>query len=505
MSLSIDIRPERDFNGDSNLRSKWNCSYLPTIFQMQRSDYPISSITGNTIPDQLVITVPDIYVIPIVIGDIIYINARYYTGNVTVENLTGGSGSDYIITVSGLIFIGNSLGGYLNFSSRRNYYATVGVMLYNRTTGIYEQAGSLRLAPDNAGLIIADVSGLLNKYIIHQNDLLTVRQDLNVNAGSNYYITTQEHWIGSDELPYSDSSNIYYFTPSVKQLGAAYGNNLADYVPFSVDTVGQVKAKWLTDFERPSWFVGRDVDFSVIISESLAGNLITLEQEYQNAAETAIGAIDADLDTSLGAGVYRVAPIGAVAGDDPLVAGTKFIDLWLEVGGISQQRYVQEDYVDDDYAEAVPPVVTPITPYRVTERQKVKVKSPCEGSLFRWKNSLGGWDRWVFSPKYYSGVEATPQGSRNIYNRDVEDAYSTGELIQKASRKPIKVYTRIEQDDVTGFISLFDSPVVQIYDEQLSKYLTVELQTKGFQFNNYQSLIPIELVFTMPERNTIRP
>jgi len=505
MPISIDIRPELDFMGNGLLRSKWNCSQMTVLFHLQRMDHIINTITGNGNPDEIVITTADIAFNPsLTTGDTIYVNSRGYVGVAEVLSITGGSGSDYVITAEGLTFIGNIAGGYFNLNTRVNYFVTVEVYGYNHATGIYEVFGSQRIAPDSAGLGIADVSRMLNKYIKFEADLLGVRNELNINAGSKFYIKHTENWIGSSETAVSDSANEYYFLPAVKQIGEEYGSNVAEYVPFAVDTAGNPKANWLTDFERPSWFVGHDVDFSIIKSDSLDGHTMTLEQEYQNGLEDDIGTADADLDILQGVGVHRISPIGALSADDPLVSGTKFIDLWIEVDGISQSRYVQEDYVADDYAEALPPSVSPLTPYRVTNKLKVKVKQPCDGALFRWVNSKGGWDRWVFSPKQFNGVEVENIGSRNVYNSDSSVAFSVNEIIGKASRQPVKVFTKIEQDDVSGFVSLFESACVQIYNTTLSQYQTVELMTKGFQYNNQQSLIPVELVFTMPERNTVK-
>lgn len=504
MPISIDLRPELDFMGNGLLRSKWSCSQNPIVFHLQRMDHVINTITGNGNPDEIVITTADVAFNPsLVAGDNIYVNARGYVGIAEVVSITGGSGSDYVITVTGIPFIGNIAGGYFNLSTRKNYYVNVGVQVYNHLTGTYQPAGTLRVAPDSSGLGIARVNKLLNKYMKFEADPIAARNELNINVSSRFYITTTEVWIGSNETLVTDSANEYYFINAVKQIGETYGSNLADYIPFAVDTAGNPKAKWLTDFERPSWFVGYDFDVSIPFSDSLNGHTVTLEQEYQNALEAAIGAIDADLDILQGVGVHRIAPIGAISGDDPLVSGTKFIDIWLEVDGISQSRYVQEDYVADDYAEALPPSVTPVTPYRVTNKLKIKVKTACAGPLFRWVNSKGGWDRWRFSEKQFSGVETENTGSRNVYADDIEDSFSVNEIISKASRQPVKVFTKIEQDDVSGFVSLFESPCVQIYNSTLSKYQTVELQTKGFQYNNLQSLIPIEMVFTMPERNTL--
>jgi len=512
MPISIDLRPELDFMGNGLLRSKWSCSQNPIVFHLQRMDHIINTITGNGNPDEIVITTADLVTMSnplqfnpsLTTGDTIYVNARGYVGVAEVLSITGGSGSDYVITAEGLTFIGNIAGGYFNINTRVNYFVTVEVYGYNHATGIYEVFGSQRIAPDSAGLGIARVNKLLNKYMKFEADPIAARNELNINVSSRFYITTTEVWIGSNETLVSDSANEYYFINAVKQIGETYGSNLADYIPFAVDTAGNPKAKWLTDFERPSWFVGHDVDFSIIKSDSLDGHTMTLEQEYQNGLEAAIGAIDVDLDILQSVGVHRISPIGALSGDDPLVTGTKFIDIWLEVDGISQSRYVQEDYVADDYAESLPPSVTPVTPYRVTNKLKIKVKTACAGPLFRWVNSKGGWDRWRFSEKQFSGVETENAGSRNVYADDIEDSFSVNEIISKASRQPVKVFTKIEQDDVSGFVSLFESPCVQIYNSTLSKYQTVELQTKSFQYNNLQSLIPIELVFTMPERNTVK-
>lgn len=508
MPLTIDTRPQKEFNGNSSLLSTYNCSYLPVNYTLIRMDMTIIIIQNNGGNAQVL--VPDDAVSAAVNpGDVIYINSRFYDTSAEVLSIAGGFGSAYEFTLD-LPFTLASLGGYANNLARENYHAEVTIKGWNRTSAAYESFGILKVAPDGKGIINLNIGSYLNKNITHYNDSLAVRNERNDSQGSWYYLETLERWVGSSESVVIDGlslPNLAYFIAATKQNGSEYGNNLADYTPFAVDTAGNPKAKWLTDFDSPTLFVGYPFDISVLLPLELQGFTMTLEQEYLNASGTVINTDDSDIDVSQINGVNRMLPIGAMVGDPAFssVAGTDAVNVWIEIGGIAQIGYVAEDYRAPGYDELVPPTAPgAITAFRITQKQKIRIVTDCLGPYIRWKGSKANWNYWMFSFRYEISSKPTIQGTREVYNSDVRLAYTDTDIIKMNTADTIKLFARVRIEDIAGFKSIEQSPVIQLYTPDLeTEWQTLNIIPGSIKYNNDQSYVNVEISFKKHDFNVI--
>ena len=507
MSINIITRPEREFNGNSALLSKYSCSFLPAIYELLRQDVTIISINVGSTADEIEVTVADDSITAgIAVDTAIYIAARGYDTQGTVSANSVGVFSTRILTVD-LPFTITASGGYLNILSRRNYYLQVVLMGFNYGTNQYESFSTSKIFPDRTGLMEYNAADFLNKNTVLYNDVLSARNEFAPNLSGKYYLQYTEHWIGSAELTTSDSANEAFSAACTKQIGAdVYGNTLAGYTPFAVDTAGNPKAKWLTDFNIPTLFIGYPFDIGLLLPEHLNTTTMTLEQEYQNSAGAAINTTNDNIDIAQCKGVNRIAPVGVLSGDAAFstVAGTEFIDIWIEVGSIARRGYVAAEYRAVGYDELDPPVApSVITPYRITAKQKIRIVDPCEGIYVRWYGDKG-WNYWLFNQKHELTTVSKVINTLDRWVKDTQTSRSVTELINVTAAKQIKLNARVLNEDMEGFNTILRSVKVQLYAPELTTlWQELNLIPSQTRYTSDQQYVNVVLAFQKPSYNTI--
>lgn len=359
MGLSIVKYPKEVVNANAATVSKWNALHHPIGFQYQRQDRAIQSsafFTSSIITVQLYGTVEG------VVGDTVYFKSGANTGVGTIQAILY-SGYTSIIRIN---YVASTtitqLGGYLNFNTARKNYNTITNILAVDEFGAYYVLGQSINKPDYTGLIKVDVStylkALVNYFDTFGYNVMNWKDDT---LGGRFNIVYSENWTGTGgDFSGVSTTALYYYTNGTKQIQEIYGSNYGDFVPFKEYATDDIRAKFLCDFEIPTYFQGFPFDLGFIYSESIATVPVLKKEEDLDANGDVVGSSSYTLDPTQALGVNRMKV------DEGYASQIKRIRTWLEitVGGVITLPYVSVGYVATGYvaspASPTPVVVTPV-------------------------------------------------------------------------------------------------------------------------------------------------
>ncbi|HRP59983.1 MAG TPA: hypothetical protein PK833_06805 [Vicingus sp.] len=267
MAINVISNPETVINGNTNTKSRWLSVFRPINFTFEVYLSTFTNITFNdathafinqtgigakfadqTPPFQLQIKGSDFpdgeYTVPV--GGV---TPNY----IRIEHSHGYVSGDYPFT-GGKVYV-----------QRENYYLKIKVKV------AVVEVGVLRVKQaafdDN---ISADVSGYLRGAL----PLLDTYNYTTLNVGdtnlSNYFqIEVSENWNGSEGSYDTSFTDKFYFTWAVNQLGSIYDGNLGVFVPFTNYAGNETRAKFLSDFDSPTYFVGYPFSLDFIFNDDL--------------------------------------------------------------------------------------------------------------------------------------------------------------------------------------------------------------------------------------------
>jgi hypothetical protein len=291
-------------------------------------------------------------------GDTVYINCGVHVGTGLIDTITTSSSTSIFEITWYSLNTTTQVGGYLNFiTARPNYYCLTNVLEVE--DGTYAVVSQSINKPDASGKIILDVSEYLKATIGYTDafgyDTLNWRDP---NAGSMFNITYCENWTGY-EGPFSPivDTNLFYIVNSTKQIQQRYGSNMGEYVPFKNYEEADIRAKFLSDFARPTYFPGYPFSLGFIYSDSIADRAIRKSEETYNVNGVLGVAMYRTIDTSQGHGVNRL-----MLSPDSWVGTVGFVKVWLEVDPllVDMGSYFASGYGDSTYTEesaSLPPVL----------------------------------------------------------------------------------------------------------------------------------------------------
>jgi hypothetical protein len=270
-------------------------------------------------------------------GDRIYVNSGVYQGIYTVFSVT----NEYIVLDTPYIGVGGT--GWVNLVDRlQNFKAYI--KIYDGVTNVL--IDELRLSPDSTGLLIADVSGILRKQLNTTADpTQSTINKANKGISGSFRIGYGASWLYVSEEITTDVTSPevivnekYYWLSAAKQIDgdialgmSGIGQNLKEFVP---KNLASSEAKFLTMFERPTYFDGFPFFLSFIYDEDFDG--ITLERHQQDAD---INGVDVGSETSTTLIVSQKHYVNNMKLRAPN-AGTKIIKAWLEDGPAETDGYI---------------------------------------------------------------------------------------------------------------------------------------------------------------------
>lgn len=114
----------------------------------------------------------------------------------------------------------------------------------------------------------------------------------------------------------------------------------------------------------------------------------------------------------------------------------------------------------------------------IIRERTIKVVEPCENPvLIRWRNTLGGVDRWVFE---WNQQDSLSVDDNNLYQENffkIEDQETVLNYVKRTGRRQINLQAEnIELQAIRGIRTVGLSDLVQLYDHVRGVWLTVTVQ-----------------------------
>ena len=347
MSFLITRKPEKLFTGSVKF-SRWTALGNPYIFEFTREDYHVINTHIRiayhaTLPTVWTNGNPLLVPLLVIAGDQIYLNSGVYVGVYTVHSVNG----EYITIDTP--YIGSGGQGRLNIIERLvNFKAFV--KIYNSVTN--ELIDTVYPKPDSTGLLLCDVSGIVRSIVdtqavINQTPINKANKGISggfkigYGASYNVVLTTGTTTGSISEIPSSPIGNneVYYWATAAKQVDgdttlgmSGIGQNLKEYVPKNLTGSD---AKFLTMFEKPTYFEGFPFFLSFLYDEDFSTVYLDRHQQDVDINGTNVGA---ETDTTLN--VSERGYVNQMKIRTPN-AGTQSFDVWLETGATITGGYVE--------------------------------------------------------------------------------------------------------------------------------------------------------------------
>lgn len=511
MSVFITATPTRA-NKETPLISFWNCSRHPVIFTFQRIDWFVGTYSNNAGKLRITLINPPSTSVfynaqvgsLLAIGD----NNNNYNKVATITAVVSAGTPDFIFDTN-IDFNGTPIsGGWVNLLDVLNYY--VDVVIYGKPglTGQEVPFGSARVSVNAMGKGMLDVQEYLNGYNKKINGYeYNQRNEMDPYVWGQYRLEYRERWVGKIVGAYLVNSQTFYYVDATKYLKSPYGQNLCDYLPFNYNLTN--KAKFLTDFEKPTYWQGLPFSLSFILPiELTAGTIgITANEEQFDKAGASLGPNDWALNIVKNYGVQRLALDATITGT-PYPDYVGELDYWLNTNDVPQQTYLVDTYIDPDYYETLPAVS--ITPQQISEKKRIKIATPCPDRLFfvAWRNTKGGWSYWAFqkTQEYNSSVKVG--GYFGSEPNDLEYAMEREVSTFIEHNEKITVGALVDVADLDGLKFIESSPRVQLLLNPFDtlnppSWLTLKINPKGTKWRSDGGKTLVEYDFYLPEFYTV--
>lgn len=503
----------------NNWQSRWNSGHDPIEYTFLRQDYTVASITQNGATGKVTVTLTANVGQPFTVGGTVFISDPLYKGSWTVVTApTPGAVTKVMLD---LTYITDSFaGGYINnITGRKNYYLKIYVVLWNLYTNGYEVIQA-RFTPDADFLITCDIQQLVrtNMEIVNKHKypvpsaggVLYAYPDRQITA--KFQISYGEFWFGSAEGSIQDTE-FFWATKSVRQPGDRYGANLAEFVGVDFDNAIGSKAKWISDFDEPTYFLGYPFDLALIFSDLMENQTYTVEWDELNSLRQAVGHTTKTFGFQDENGTI-LTPFPCECRlklDTSYPTGVDYILIWLLRGGILQIRYVDQGYYTDpfdpdNYTLVILPTPT-FAQWVVTEKRVIKLEQGCVTNpvYLIWRGMNGGWNYWLFGWNQEYKHDGSTDTSYTKYVTDLQTCEGTFEVIQRTNLPSIKIGAQgINKRNYKGFESLMDSPKVQMLVSQSPlRWVNVELAPGSLVFNNQGEKFDVEFNLNLNRRKVI--
>lgn len=429
MSLTDTVIPEADIQGDALNKSYWAAVHNPVNWQLKREDeaaFTVSIAAGVGVALMAPETAEP------VVGDYIYVENGTGTFAEVVEITAVVSGGGF----TSISFLSDETvtepGGFVNYiSARKNYFIEVEVSAYNED-GDLQIIGIMRLTPNNIGVAYVNLMEYLKTIMGYKDEFLhNEALAIDYNLGRQYsirfresYNTTVTVWV--DSTLNTDGS---YISNSAKQLQDVYGSNMADYVPSILYT----GAKFMNDFEKPTYFVGYPFSQTFILSRDITHHVSTelyKHEKYYNSNGALLSGVAVDIyDANNEPNVARLMP------EDFMPAGTKTI---------TQNLYKNGGTI-------------------VTEVKTIKYFDTCEVKnpvYLDWLGTTGGRNYWLFDESQAEVLDVEETGEFQQRTENLETDTGLGNYTGKKAFPSLVCYAYLSLEDLRGIEGLLKSPDV---------------------------------------------
>ena len=336
MSVIITDFPTRNVNGSAALPSKWSSVHQPIIFKGRRNDQNVQQVQLlNGVYRVLLSGAPPA---GLTIGSKAWLVSGGTNSEVTVTAIAANQ-----IAVTGNV-APYSVGGYINYTGLyKNHFIRLRIYAADDANN-YTQIGTHELRANPDGTFKFNASGYLKKRVEAGDSFLyNVINKRQLGQGSRFNFSYQELWSGGSTAESGLSSlNQFYWINGIKQLQELYNFNVGAHVIFpTIDT-----AKFMSDFDKPTYFIGFPFSLSFIWSDRVSGYLLQRVEDKLNGSPTTA----TNLDHAQKQAVNKMMLSGSYPSD------ITEIDVWLNNTGLTPIKYVGGDYVGTGYVSPLPPL-----------------------------------------------------------------------------------------------------------------------------------------------------
>lgn len=324
MSVAVTTFPRRTVG--SNV-SRWVAAHNPIFYLMARKDFGVNNVSLNTtyhatkatVSVSASTTLQQTIFGDIAAGDRIYIAAGIYVGIYDVVS-THIAGSNYFIVID-VTFTTQSFGGYLNaYDTLANYWLETQVMQWDGSAWVAVGA-PLRNYPNTAGVLKVNVQTVVQNLVSYFDtfDFATLNKKDSGLSGF-FNIKWRENWDGSTNV-FSNvlTTNRHFYVNAARQIGAAYGQNMYEHVPFE-----PADAKFLSGFERPVYFPGYPFDLAFIYSDAISGHSTYRMERTRSRDGSTSAPVATLLDSSQAVYVNRMLT------SESWGSAVSSVDVWLQ-------------------------------------------------------------------------------------------------------------------------------------------------------------------------------
>jgi hypothetical protein len=513
------IVPEKYNNYNAEV-SRWASIRQPYIFTFFRKDATYSVVQNNSNKVRVTTLTLNGYV-P-VIGEIVTLvdNA---TGKKRVGKITNYAGGniDTDIDWNGGVFTG---AGYINFQKRENYKIELEVTGTIPSLQETLSLGVMKGTPDGYGICKIDVRQLLTYGCekINKFDYDTTVATINAPDYSGYITFSVKYgdsyiYNSIEETTIRDASipGDFWGIDGVKQNLSVYGQNYCDYLP---NVATGYPAKFLTCFKRPVLFLGEPYPYGSVSPVTYPFSLQTIFRDEWRGTDPYLftdemlpdGTFPQQVATQLSLSTMQVHHIMLSAN---LFQATDSIlmNVWIQTQLAGGMMNTPNGYFQDVFPEQKEyPLEVP--QFACTEVKQVLINRTCKQYpiYLMWKNSVGGWDYWLFDKVNETNITAQ-QGERyDVYVEDLETAQFSNKIIKATGVKSITVGDVIDIEHMEGLSEIERSAAVfMLYDRRkLSTanpelaWIGVQIAPKGIKYKSNSTNATVELTIILPEYYT---
>jgi hypothetical protein len=477
--------------------SRWNAAFNPVVFTYQRKDFAVTNTNINSVDGKVKLFV-NTNTSNVLKDDMVYVDAGPYKGVFKVLQ----SGVNYLVIDTPYT---STAIGFININRLRPYYKVITEISYTDVDG---QAKIIRSnnRPNNAGLIKADIANFLQSMVqVKDTSNFTAANYRDNNLSASYQIKYAQQWDDPDNgnevmSAWVSIPHNYYVLYAAKQLGDAYGGNLAAYVPF---INGQPPAKWLTDFAEPVYSNNFPFDIGFIYSEHLLGLDVYLElvlldinrNPLDGSAQTSnlLNEDDSWLTNQDGNKLVITRPTTAA---EPLLKQLGLNRLLIDSSFSPEAYYftIALKYNDGGI------------PKQLTQTQTIRIEKHADDQsvYLRWIGLSGSWNYYRFV--YNQEVSLDVQNAVIIKNyvSDWETQDGIEDVISKTAGQKVKVMAQdLSVADIKGLQSIKYSPKVQmLISKDPIKWQTIVINTATFsEYETINGQAPFSLTFNLPSIN----
>lgn len=328
------------------------------------------------------------------------------------------------------------------------------------TLGTYSSVNTLKLYFSDATFATGtpEVCGLPGPY---QFDFIAVNNgDFPTFTCDNFYFASIDDFkiqLVNESL---DNTPVYrYVTKSALQIHSKYNSNLALY-DTHFDTLNSLikRAKFICDFLEPTRWAGFPFDIATLFDESMVVSDVKRKEEIYNYSN-ATGINEYTL-TNKKAGEQRIHLFGTYPSD------CRKIKIWLEVGDVANDEYVDEEYVEDGYVtvnEGSDPAPA-AEEGEVTERRTIRMGQCTDMPVYlSWKGSAGGWSYYMFGKTQAIGLSTSEQSISDPYIENLDVTGNKYQIKISSGESMTMGCNGIDLNDVKGIMRMLDSGCIRMY------------------------------------------